>query len=534
MTPPPLPLSRDDEVESDDDDDELTGLGSSVTTATNTASRRRSSGLRVLGSFEKAIRSQLDTKAASALLESCVGRSPRLAPLLSAHTANAAQRLVRLLSLVVLAPHEMVFEEGAHATFLLILLSGELIGRSGEHGGGGDGGRAEVDGGGRGDDGGEGVDGGGNATDESHASVIDTARYTPGAILGDDSLAAGGGTRRLETVFAGERGATIGVLLFSEISRAELFDAPVLSQLRKVLARGHDGASGGLAVSGGGHPGDGRLCTPSPRLEGLREAPGELGGELPCVDELQLSETPSLAGGQRPEGRSPQPHLRLSAAPRQEHGRSPQPPGRSPQQGHVEARAQEGARPRMEDAIASLIEPEAFVARHAQPGALRQHREQLSRHRERDLKIYLTQEVYVRRDSMSAECADFLQGLLTRDTNQRLGCGPGGCAAVKAHPFFASIDWQSLEEGRMPAPYLPKRTVNAKDEAELKHFNTKGMKELSADDQRKWHHWEWTSKRHHQYELAAHLYESWLRDDRNRNGNAKRAFRRGRTWCPIM
>lgn len=51
--------------------------------------------------------------------------------------------------------------------------------------------------------------------------------------------------------------------------------------------------------------------------------------------------------------------------------------------------------------------------------------------------------------------ASLLRGLLARDPAARLGGGDAanraGAAAVKAHAFFAGVDWVSLERGEAPS-----------------------------------------------------------------------------------
>ncbi|GAB0495155.1 hypothetical protein MMPV_006453 [Pyropia vietnamensis] len=63
-------------------------------------------------------------------------------------------------------------------------------------------------------------------------------------------------------------------------------------------------------------------------------------------------------------------------------------------------------------------------------------------------------------DFMSLDAIALLQGLLNMDCAERLGCGPDGLAAVKAHPFFKTIDWEALasrsgkhEGGLFTGPY---------------------------------------------------------------------------------
>jgi len=60
---------------------------------------------------------------------------------------------------------------------------------------------------------------------------------------------------------------------------------------------------------------------------------------------------------------------------------------------------------------------------------------------------------------VSQEAQDLLEGFLTRDPDARLG---GDFEAVKAHPFFASIDWEKLFNREVEAPFKPE--VGGKDD----------------------------------------------------------------------
>ena len=145
----------------------------------------------------------------------------------------------------------------------------------------------------------------------------------------------------------------------------------------------------------------------------------------------------------------------------------------------------------------------------------------LSVSKERDQKIYLTQEVWCKRDLVSRETQKFLTGMLTRDVNKRLGCGPGGMRNIKdikEHDFFEQIDWDKLEEGNATAPYIPKKEVNAKDEAKMKTFNTAGMKKLNKEDQDKWNEWNWTSTEYFQREMAMYCYDQWGETEYRKGG----------------
>lgn len=146
---------------------------------------------------------------------------------------------------------------------------------------------------------------------------------------------------------------------------------------------------------------------------------------------------------------------------------------------------------------------------------------ELSASKQRDQKIYLTQEVWAKKELMSRECVKFLNGLLTRDVNKRLGSGTGGIRNVKEDQFFESIDWDRLEEGNLTAPYIPKKEVNAKDEGKMKTFNTAGMKKLNKEDQAKWDDWDWTAAPYFSVEMGAYLYEQYgLHEHKRGKGGA--------------
>ena len=42
--------------------------------------------------------------------------------------------------------------------------------------------------------------------------------------------------------------------------------------------------------------------------------------------------------------------------------------------------------------------------------------------------------------------------LMAPNPEDRLGCGPGGTEAVKAHPWFAALDWRQLATLHLPTP----------------------------------------------------------------------------------
>ena len=56
---------------------------------------------------------------------------------------------------------------------------------------------------------------------------------------------------------------------------------------------------------------------------------------------------------------------------------------------------------------------------------------------------------------ISPEAQDIIWKLLQLNPERRLGSGRLGAEEIKRHPFFASIDWQQLEQKRLPAPLKP-------------------------------------------------------------------------------
>lgn len=45
--------------------------------------------------------------------------------------------------------------------------------------------------------------------------------------------------------------------------------------------------------------------------------------------------------------------------------------------------------------------------------------------------------------------------LLQKDPGSRLGCSESGAKAVKAHPFFKTINFKRLEAGIEDPPFIP-------------------------------------------------------------------------------
>jgi len=58
------------------------------------------------------------------------------------------------------------------------------------------------------------------------------------------------------------------------------------------------------------------------------------------------------------------------------------------------------------------------------------------------------------KEVLSAEGRSFVKGLLNRNPKHRLG-SQNDARELKAHPFFQDIDWESLQNKKMPPPFKP-------------------------------------------------------------------------------
>ncbi|KAJ3415355.1 hypothetical protein HDV05_005092 [Chytridiales sp. JEL 0842] len=60
----------------------------------------------------------------------------------------------------------------------------------------------------------------------------------------------------------------------------------------------------------------------------------------------------------------------------------------------------------------------------------------------------------------SPDFISFLTGLLTRDPNQRLGCGPRGAAEIFEHSWFGGVDWRSVEGKALRPGFVPDKDTH--------------------------------------------------------------------------
>ncbi|KAI5294950.1 hypothetical protein KEM52_002781 [Ascosphaera acerosa] len=61
------------------------------------------------------------------------------------------------------------------------------------------------------------------------------------------------------------------------------------------------------------------------------------------------------------------------------------------------------------------------------------------------------------RDALSVDGRNFVKGLLNRNPKHRMGA-TNDALELMAHPFFADIDWDQLEQKNVPPPFKPKLT----------------------------------------------------------------------------
>ncbi|KAL4635995.1 G protein-coupled receptor kinase 5-like isoform X1 [Arapaima gigas] len=76
-------------------------------------------------------------------------------------------------------------------------------------------------------------------------------------------------------------------------------------------------------------------------------------------------------------------------------------------------------------------------------------------------------------DRFTEDAKAICRMLLTKDPKQRLGCQSDGANAVKAHPFFKSINFKRLEAGILEPSFVPDpRAVYCKDVLDIEQFST--------------------------------------------------------------
>ena len=61
---------------------------------------------------------------------------------------------------------------------------------------------------------------------------------------------------------------------------------------------------------------------------------------------------------------------------------------------------------------------------------------------------------FPKRLNLSDDAKDIINQFLDNNPKKRLG-SQNGIEEIKAHPFFANIDFDSIERKKIPSPYIP-------------------------------------------------------------------------------
>ncbi|MCP9258207.1 Protein-serine/threonine kinase [Dirofilaria immitis] len=145
-------------------------------------------------------------------------------------------------------------------------------------------------------------------------------------------------------------------------------------------------------------------------------------------------------------------------------------------------------------------------------------------------KMATTHDIDLLDVGLSPECHGLIEGLLKYNVPERLGCRGRGPEEVKEHPFFASIDWQTVYLRRMPPPIIPPRgEVNAADAFDIGNFDddeVKGIK-LTETDNKLYKDFNITISERWQNEIADTIFEV-VNQDADKAESKKRAKQRAK------
>lgn len=83
-------------------------------------------------------------------------------------------------------------------------------------------------------------------------------------------------------------------------------------------------------------------------------------------------------------------------------------------------------------------------------------------------------------DVMSEEAMSLVTALIEVNPQQRLGCASmEGVWEVSRHPFFRDVDWEALEQGRIPA--VVKQHLPPVEQGDLRNFNQEEWRSIQMD-----------------------------------------------------
>ena len=78
---------------------------------------------------------------------------------------------------------------------------------------------------------------------------------------------------------------------------------------------------------------------------------------------------------------------------------------------------------------------------------------------------------------LSKEAVDLLEKFFIKDPENRLGSGPNGLQDIKSHPFFATINWESIINKNIKPPFIPK----LRNENDTRYFDPDFTEDTSKD-----------------------------------------------------
>ena len=98
---------------------------------------------------------------------------------------------------------------------------------------------------------------------------------------------------------------------------------------------------------------------------------------------------------------------------------------------------------------------------------------------------------------------------MDKDPNTRLGAH-GGYEEIKTHPWFKTIDWESIITDRRKPPFVPPKDVNAASQHEIGNFaddNSKNSKDIMFDesDEAVYKSWDWINPKAYATEVIEFL-----------------------------
>ena len=97
-------------------------------------------------------------------------------------------------------------------------------------------------------------------------------------------------------------------------------------------------------------------------------------------------------------------------------------------------------------------------------------------------------------EKFEPDAADLCQRLLDKNENRRLGYN--GCSEIMAHPWFKSLNWESIVSDRKRPPFIPAKDVNAASQSEIGTFaEDKAYQEtvITSKDEEVYKDWDWTN-----------------------------------------